>query len=105
MTAADVWTANKFIREPSGDGGSPRIPTLKVRNQAAQRHSSATTRERPGHLPRCFSHCPRQELKIMGIFSTQSRYRILHESALAKSDDISRNSPLTRPPVQTAFQI
>src|SRR5271168_4615466 len=34
MTAADVWTANKFIREPSGDGGSPRIPTLKVRNQA-----------------------------------------------------------------------
>src|ERR1700678_3253109 len=25
--------ANKFIREPSGDGGSPRIPTLKVRNQ------------------------------------------------------------------------
>jgi hypothetical protein len=33
MTAADIWTANKFIREPVGDGGSPRIPTLKVRNQ------------------------------------------------------------------------
>ena len=31
MTAADIWTANKFIREPVGDGGSPRIPTLKVK--------------------------------------------------------------------------
>jgi hypothetical protein len=34
MTAADLWTANKFLREPAGDGGCPRIPTLKVRNQA-----------------------------------------------------------------------
>src|ERR1700678_198148 len=33
MTAADMWTANKFIREPVGDGGSPRIPTLKVKSQ------------------------------------------------------------------------
>src|ERR1700678_1782695 len=32
MTAADLWTANKFIREPTGDGGCLRIPTLKVRN-------------------------------------------------------------------------
>jgi hypothetical protein len=36
MTAADMWTANKFIREPVGDGGSPRIPTLKVTNQAGE---------------------------------------------------------------------
>jgi hypothetical protein len=34
MTAADIWTANKFIREPAGDGGSPQIPTLKVVNEA-----------------------------------------------------------------------
>ena len=32
MTAADIWTANKFIKEPAGDGGCPRIPTLKTRN-------------------------------------------------------------------------
>ena len=31
MTAADIWTANKFVKEPVGDGGSPRIPTLKVK--------------------------------------------------------------------------
>ena len=36
MTAADIWTANKFIREPVGDGGCPRIPTLKVRNQVGE---------------------------------------------------------------------
>ena len=33
MTSADIWTANKFIKEPAGDGGSPRIPTLQVRNE------------------------------------------------------------------------
>jgi len=29
----DLWTANKFIRDPVGDGGRPRIPTLKVMNK------------------------------------------------------------------------
>ena len=33
MTAADIWTANKFIKEPAGDGGCPRIPTLKSKNE------------------------------------------------------------------------
>ena len=32
MTATEIWTANKFIKEPAGDGGCPRIPTLKVDN-------------------------------------------------------------------------
>lgn len=33
MTAADIWTANKFIKELAGDSGSPRIPMLKVKNK------------------------------------------------------------------------
>jgi ribonuclease HI/endonuclease/exonuclease/phosphatase family metal-dependent hydrolase len=33
MTASDIWTANKFIKEPAGDGGCPRIPTLKSKNE------------------------------------------------------------------------
>ena len=33
MSAADIWTANKFIREPAGDGGCPRIPTLKTSDE------------------------------------------------------------------------
>jgi hypothetical protein len=34
MTANEMWTANKYIKEPVGDGGNPRIPTLKVKNAA-----------------------------------------------------------------------
>ena len=34
MTATEIWTANKYINEPIGDGGSPRIPTLKTKNAA-----------------------------------------------------------------------
>jgi ribonuclease HI/endonuclease/exonuclease/phosphatase family metal-dependent hydrolase len=36
MTANEIWTANKYIKEPVGDGGSPRIPTLKVKNAAGR---------------------------------------------------------------------
>jgi hypothetical protein len=34
MTANEMWTANKYIKEPVGDGGNPRIPTLKVKDAA-----------------------------------------------------------------------
>ena len=30
MKANDIWNANKYLRDLVGDGGSPRIPTLKV---------------------------------------------------------------------------
>ena len=33
MTANDIWTANKFIKEPAGDGGCLRIPTLKIMDE------------------------------------------------------------------------
>ena len=32
MTATDIWTANKYLKEPVGDGGSPRIPTLWIKD-------------------------------------------------------------------------
>jgi hypothetical protein len=32
MTANDIWTANKYLKCPVGDGGMPRIPTIKIRN-------------------------------------------------------------------------
>jgi hypothetical protein len=32
-TVSDIWTANRYFKEPSGDGGSPRIPTLKVNHE------------------------------------------------------------------------
>ena len=29
-TVDDIWTANQYVKNPAGDGGNPRIPTLKV---------------------------------------------------------------------------
>ena len=34
MTAEDIWTANKYIKDPIGDGGMPRIPTIKTTDEA-----------------------------------------------------------------------
>ena len=36
MTGNEIWTANKYIKEPVGDGGSPRIPTLKIKTAAGR---------------------------------------------------------------------
>jgi hypothetical protein len=36
MDTMDIWVANKYLREPAGDGGSPRIPTLKTTNANGQ---------------------------------------------------------------------
>jgi len=33
MTANDIWTANKYLKEPTGDGGRPRIPTLRTKGE------------------------------------------------------------------------
>ena len=32
MSACDIWTANKYLRDPVGDGGSPQIPTLRTKD-------------------------------------------------------------------------
>ena len=31
----DLWTANRYLREPTGDGGKSRVPTLKVVDEGA----------------------------------------------------------------------
>jgi exonuclease III len=31
----DLWTANQYFKEPTGDGGRSRIPTLKIPGEAA----------------------------------------------------------------------
>lgn len=33
MSANDIWTANKYLKSPVGDGGQPRIPTIKTRDE------------------------------------------------------------------------
>ena len=34
MAAEDIWTTNKYIKDPVGDGGMPRIPTIKTKDEA-----------------------------------------------------------------------
>ena len=33
MTTSDIWTANKYLKEPAGNGGNPRIPTLWAKDK------------------------------------------------------------------------
>jgi hypothetical protein len=32
MVESDIWMANRYLKDPVGDGGMPRIPTIKIRN-------------------------------------------------------------------------
>ena len=32
MSADEIWTANKYLSNPPGDSGQPRIPSLKYTN-------------------------------------------------------------------------
>ena len=33
MTSSDIWTANKYLKNPVGDRGMPRIPTQRTENE------------------------------------------------------------------------
>jgi hypothetical protein len=46
MSANEIWMANKYIREPIGDGGNPRIPTLKVKNVAGAETSISSNEDK-----------------------------------------------------------
>jgi ribonuclease HI/endonuclease/exonuclease/phosphatase family metal-dependent hydrolase len=54
MTASEIWTANKYIREPIGDGGNPRIPTLKIKNAAGVEISINSNEEKAKTLAATF---------------------------------------------------
>lgn len=54
MTAANIWSANKFIKEPAGDGGCPRIPTLKSRNEAGEEITTNNNEDKAKLLAKTF---------------------------------------------------
>jgi ribonuclease HI len=54
MTASEIWTANKYIKEPVGDGGNPRIPTLKTKNAAGVETSINSNDEKAKLLAKTF---------------------------------------------------
>ena len=54
MSANEIWTANKYIREPVGDGGNPRIPTLKTKNAAGRDIHISDNEEKANLLAKTF---------------------------------------------------
>ena len=45
MTADEIWTANKYLKDPPGDSGMPRIPSLESKNELG---ITTTTKDNKG---------------------------------------------------------
>lgn len=50
----DIWTANNYIKEPIGDGGKARIPTLKATDQSGRTQEFTTNEDKAEALARAF---------------------------------------------------
>ncbi len=54
LSANEIWTANKYIKEPIGDGGSPRIPTLKVKDNNGREIEVNENMDKATHFVKSF---------------------------------------------------
>ena len=54
MLVNDIWTANKFIKEPASDGGSPRIPTLTTKDDTGANISTSDNKEKAKTFTKVF---------------------------------------------------
>jgi ribonuclease HI/endonuclease/exonuclease/phosphatase family metal-dependent hydrolase len=54
MTADDIWIANRYLREPIGDGGSPRIPTLRSKDEDGNEITLASNEEKANIFGKTF---------------------------------------------------
>ena len=91
MSAADIWTANKFIKEPAGDGGCPRIPTLKTRDAAGAEQTISTNDDKAEIFAKTFfppSHPLRTNKRSS---TTQNRCQTHPRSPKSRSEDTSPN--------------
>jgi hypothetical protein len=50
----DMWMANKYLTEPTGDGGSPRIPTLYTKDEEGNKIKHITNEEKAKVLGKAF---------------------------------------------------
>jgi ribonuclease HI len=53
-TEEQLWTANKYLAEPVGDGGRTRIPTLKVASENGQTTEASSNDEKANALAKSF---------------------------------------------------
>ena len=54
VTTNDIWMANRYIKEPSGDGGCPRIPTLKVKGNTGITQEVNNNEDKAKHFATMF---------------------------------------------------
>ena len=54
MTATDIRAANKFIKEPAGDEKSPRIPTLKIKDDRGVKQSISNNKDKAKIFAKAF---------------------------------------------------
>jgi hypothetical protein len=50
----EMWIANRYLTEPVGDGGSPRIPTLKTKDHLGNTTTHTTNEEKANALNSTF---------------------------------------------------
>ena len=54
MTTTNIWAANKFIKEPAGNGGCPRIPTLKIKDDRGTKQSISSNEDKAKTFAKVF---------------------------------------------------
>lgn len=54
MSTAEIWTANKYLKELVGDGRLPRIPQLKMTNAAGRAISTEDNTSKANLLAKTF---------------------------------------------------
>jgi ribonuclease HI/exonuclease III len=64
MDASDIWMANKYLRNPIGDGGNPRIPTLRTTNANGQDREVNDNRDKATLFANTFFPSPPAESNV-----------------------------------------
>jgi len=54
VTENNIWATNRYLKEPSGDGGNPRIPTLKVKNNRGEEIEVNDNRDKAKYFAKTF---------------------------------------------------
>lgn len=53
----ELWTANKYLNEPVGDGGRARVPSLWAKDEHGNKVEYNSNEEKADALARAFSPC------------------------------------------------
>ena len=87
MNTSEIWTANKYLKEPAGNGGLPRILPLKTPNEHSQNMTTKDNESKANLLVKTFF--PPPPINIYNNIHPQDDYP----------------EPLPNPPATTSEQV